>query len=269
MLITAGMAVWHALPSCMDQKNKLVGIQLWTLRNVVQEEPVKTLEALVKMGYNNIEPYGFDGKFYSLNAREYARIIDDLGARLISTHTNINLENADALSDHAMEAGLEYLVMPSPGNRPKETRDDYKRLADEMNKIGKIVSSRGLRFGYHNHAFEFDPIEGELPYDILLSGTDPEHVCFQMDIFWIIKGGGIPADYFRMYPGRFKLWHVKDMGPDGKSCIIGNGSIDFKKIFKLADLSGMQYFYVEQEEYEKEPVECVEESWQYIWKELV
>ena len=269
MLITAGMATWHVLPSCLNQIDKMIGIQLWTLRNIVQDEPVKTLDALVKMGYNDIEPYGFDGNFYGFSAKDYARIIDDLGARLTSTHANINLENADELSDLAVQAGLEYVVMPSAGSRPVKTKDDYIKLSEELNKIGRIVSSKELKFAYHNHAFEFNPIEGDIPYELLLSNTDPEHVCFQMDLYWIIKGGGIPRDYFRKYPGRFKLWHVKDMGPDGKSCIIGNGNIDFKKIFKLADLSGMQYFYVEQEEYEKKPMECVKESRRYIWSELV
>jgi len=267
-LLTVGAAAYCSFPSCINPK-RLKGIQLWTLRDIAGKDPVGTLQIVTDIGFNNIEPYGFDGKFYGIEAREYGDMVRNLGARLSSTHTGISIENCRHYAEKAVNAGLEYLVLPSPGGRPVSTADDFKRIAEELNAIGLAVREAGLGFGYHNHAREFEPIDGIIPYDILLQETEPGLVCFEMDIYWIIKGGADPLDYFRKYPGRFELLHVKDMGQDGKSCIIGNGNINFKEIFALADIAGMKYFYLEQEDYEKSPVECVEESYGYIEGELV
>jgi sugar phosphate isomerase/epimerase len=244
-------------------------LQLWTLRDTIETETINTLEKVSQIGYNSIEPYGFDGNFYGISAGEFRKFIEGLGMRLTSTHTGIDLENCDKYIDAALEAGLEYLVLPSPGSREIKTAGDFKRLAEEMNLIGEKVSKAGMRFGYHNHAGEFIDTGQGIAYDILLENTDPELVCFQLDIFWIIKAGKDPLDYFDKYPGRFELWHVKDMDQSGESTVIGTGTIDYQEIFSNAKLSGMKRFYVEQESYTIPPINSIKESYSYISQNLL
>jgi sugar phosphate isomerase/epimerase len=267
-MVTAGAIAVKAYPFPVPKK-KLVGLQLWTLRDTIETETINTLEKVSLIGYNSIEPYGFDGSFYGIPAGEFRKLIEGLGMHLTSTHTGIDLENASKFIEAALEAGLEYLVLPSPGGRQVKTEDDFRRLAEEMNLIGEKVSKAGMRFGYHNHAGEFNDTGKGIAYDILLENTDPELVCFQLDIFWIIKAGKDPLDYFDKYPGRFELWHVKDMDQAGESTIIGSGTIDYKKIFSKTKQSGMKRFYVEQESYDVPPIEAVERSFNFIREELL
>ena len=250
-------------------KKKLIGIQLYSLRNTVTTDTLDTLVKLSQIGYNSIEAYGFDGEFFGYAAKKFRTVVEDLGMKLTSTHTGITLDNAPLYAEEAAIAGLEFLILPSFMGRPDKSRDDFKRMAEEMNRIGEIVNQAGLRFGYHNHDFEFVTSEEGLLYDILLDETDPELVSFQLDIFWMVKGGQDPLKYFERYPGRFETWHVKDMAEDGKSTIVGKGSIDYQKIFDQAELSGLKRFFVEQEQYKKLPIEDVAESYMYIKGNLI
>jgi sugar phosphate isomerase/epimerase len=266
-LAAAGAVALNSYSFPMPKK-KLIGLQLWTLRDTIETETIQTLEKVSQIGYNSIEPYGFNGSFYGIPAGEFRKFIEGLGMRLTSTHTGISPENCDRYIEAGNEAGLEYLVLPSPG-RGMNSAEDYKKLADDLNLMGEKVARAGMRLGYHNHAGEFTAFGGESGYDILLNHTDPEKVCFQLDIFWIIKAGKDPMHYFEKYPGRFELWHVKDMDQAGESTVIGSGTIDYRKIFKEAKHSGMKRFYVEQESYEGTPIEAVEASYNYIRAELL
>lgn len=246
------------------------GIQLWTLRDDVAKDLDITLQEVAKIGYNSIEAFWFDGKFYGRDAVEFSRYCADLGLALHSTHTGISDKNADLYAEIAAKAGLEYLILPSMMGRPESTIDDILRTASEMNRIGAICFKHGINFGYHNHDFEFRPIDGQLPYDVLLSETDPELVSFQVDIYWMIKAGKDPIKYFEENPGRFNTWHIKDKGNDGESCIIGNGSIDFKTLIKQNEASGLQRIFVEQEQYaEGNPLYCAAQSYNYIKNNLL
>lgn len=265
-VLGASTIVLHTFPSCSVRKE--VGLQLYTLRDTIEKETRSTLEQVSRIGYEHIEPYGFDGKFYGIPAVEFRKMIEDMGMRITCTHTGISSQNADVWLDAANRAGLEYIVLPSPMGRKVDTADDYRRMAGEMNIIGERARQAGIRFGYHNHAGEFQSDDSGVFYDILLKETDPALVCFELDIFWIIKGGYDPVAYFRKYPGRFALWHVKDMDAAGESTIIGEGNIDYGEIFTQADLAGLDYFYVEQESYSKSPIESVEDSYEYIRKNL-
>lgn len=250
-------------------KKKKIGIQLWTLRDVINSDLTGTLTSLSKIGYNSLEPFGFDGSFFGQPAKDFRKMCNDLGMDITSTHCGINLENAQLFTEKAAEAGLEYLVLPSFSGRPEKTLDDFKKVAHEMNRIGEITKKAGITFGYHNHNFEFQPMEGKLPYDTLLAETDPSLVTFQMDIYWVIKGGQKPEQYFENHPGRFQLWHVKDMGNDGESCIVGNGHINFKDLMKQSKKAGLKRIVYEQEAYsEGTPVFCAEQSFKYIQKHL-
>lgn len=246
-----------------------VGLQLWTLRDTIQNDTLNTLKQVSKAGYTLIEPYGYDGSFYGFSAKEFRKMANDLGLQITATHTGINAVNADSFIEKANDAGLKYLVLPSAGDRPTATIEDYKNLAVEMNTLGAKAQKAGLQFGYHNHSHEFKSIEGKVLYEILLRETDPALVCFELDLFWMVKGGFDPVDYFNNFPGRFGLWHIKDMASTGESTVIGSGTIDLKKIFAKAEKAGMKYFFVEQEEYKAPPIQCVAESFTYINEHLL
>lgn len=251
-------------------KKMPLGIQLYTLRDVISKDLTGTLEAVSKIGYKNLEAYGFDGKFFSKPAPDFRKMCADLGMAISSTHCGISLENAAMYTEKAAEAGLGYLVLPSFMGRPEKTLDDFKKVAEEMNRIGEITKKAGIQFGYHNHNFEFRPMDGKLPYDVLLAETDPGLVTFEMDIFWVVKGGQDPVQYFEKHPGRFRLWHVKDLGNDGETCIVGNGRIGFKELLKHSKNAGLKQIIYEQEQYsEGAPVYCAEQSFKYIQKHLL
>jgi sugar phosphate isomerase/epimerase len=246
------------------------GIQLWTLRDTVETDTRGTLESLAAIGYDSLEPYGFDGSLYGQPAKEFRKICNDLGMVITSTHSGISIKNAVAFAEKGAEAGLEFLVLPSFSGRPDKTLDDYRKAAHEMNLIGEITRKSGIAFGYHNHSHEFQPIDGMIPYDILLAETDPSLVTFQVDLFWMTKAGFNPGDYFAKHPGRFATWHIKDMGMDGASCIIGNGKINFRELMKQAGEAGLRRMFVEQEEYaEGAPIYCAAQSYRYIRRHLL
>ncbi len=271
-LFTGAMALGLGA-SCINSKNEKgldVGIQLWTLRDDVARDLDGTLNALAGMGYNSIEAFGFDGKFFGRDAVAFGQLIKDLGMSLHSTHTGITSENADQYAEAAAKAGLEYLVLPSMMGRSEATADDFRKTAAEMNLIGAACRKHGLQFAYHNHDFEFRPVDGEIPYDIFLAETDAELVHFQADLYWMVKAGKDPVDYFSKHPSRFSTWHIKDMATDGASCIIGNGKIDFKTILLSAKTAGLNRIFVEQEQYaEGTPLQCAEQSLNYIKKNLL
>lgn len=272
-LVAAGLAIpavsEKAFAASLNFK-KEVGIQLWTLKDLIKNDLNATLEALSKMGYASIETYGFDGNFFSIPPTEFHSLCSGLGLGVHSTHTNITDKNAAFLAEKAAAAGLEYLIMPSMMGRPEKTIDDFKRTAQEMNRMGETCRQFNLRFGYHNHEFEFRKMEGQLPYDILLAETEPSLVDFQLDIYWIVKAGCDPVLYFQNHPKRFSTWHVKDLGNDGESCIVGNGIIDFKALMQEVENAGLHRIFVEQESFsEGSPLYCVEQSLHYIQSNLL
>lgn len=266
--LVSGTLAFGMASACNTAEKKpknQVGIQLWTLRDDVKKNLNGTLESLAEMGYNSIEAFGFDGMFYGQNPGDFSKFCAGLGLKLDSSHTGITAENADHYAEKAAEAGLSYLILPSMMGRPEGSLDDFRRVAEEMNLIGASCKKHGIKFGYHNHDFEFRALEDELPYDILLRGTDPDLVSFQLDIYWMVKAGKDPLKYFEEHSGRFKTWHIKDKGNDGQSCIIGNGIIDFKALLKQSKTAGLEYIFVEQEQYaEGTPLYCAEQSLNYI-----
>lgn len=246
-----------------------IGMQLWSVREDVQKDLPRCINALAEIGFTHIEPYGFDGGFYGYEADEFVRICAQKGLKIKSTHTGITKENAAIYADKAAAAGLEYLILPSLMGRPENSIDDFKKTAEEMNLIGDICRKAGIAFGYHNHDFEFRAINGIIPYDILLSETNKELVTFQLDIYWMVKAGFKPIDYFNRHQGRFALWHVKDMANDGESCIVGNGKINFVELLNEAKKSGLKHLVYEQEQYaEGNAIYCAGQSFKYMKKHL-
>lgn len=243
------------------------GIQLYTIRDLISRDFKGTLKMIADIGYQSVEAAGYEnGLFYGLKPKEYEKIVIGYGMKPLSSHSAVATDNAVQVIEDTLNAGMKYLVLPSlPGDRRK-TIDDFKHAADDFNEIGEKCRDTGLTFGYHNHAFEFEMMDGEIPYDILIENTDPELVTMQVDLYWMIYGGQKPESYFRKFPGRFKLWHVKDMmdDPSKESTEVGSGIIDFPSLFGMADQAGLEAAFVEQETFKIDPVDSIGRSLQYL-----
>jgi sugar phosphate isomerase/epimerase len=257
-----------------------IGIQLYTLRDVLSKDVRGTIAKVAGAGYNHVETfYGYSGQnaavnFWGLNSKEFRTLLAENNLKTYSGHYQLNdfltpgKGNDDALKaqiDIAKAVGQEYLVVPVPSKMVIENGgvDDYKFVASQLNKAGELCRKSNLKFGYHNHAWEFKPLENTTGYDILQTETEPEFVKFEIDLFWTVNSGNDPLSLFKKYPGRFEMWHVKDMDKTDRNKFteVGTGSIDFSKIFEQADTAGLKYFFVEQDKiYSKDPFESIKES---------
>ncbi len=219
-----------------------IGIQLYTLRHLMQQDVARTLAAVAEIGYREVE---FAGYFDHAPGRIRA-LLSAHGLRAPAAHVGLpELGDAwDRILDAAAEIGHRYVVTPWIPEAHR-TAEGYMRVADLFNRAGAAARARGLSFAYHNHDFEFVPLGERLPFDLLLDETDPALVQFEMDLFWITKGGHDPLDYFARYPGRFPLVHVKDMAADGAMVDVGQGRIDFAGIFRRAEQAGIRHYFVE------------------------
>ncbi len=267
--VSATVAASFFLPQELSAfaPTKFIGIQLYTLHKQVKENFLGSLHKIAAIGYNSIEAAGYaEGKFYGYAPREYKKVTTDMGLFPVSTHTNVDLMGAQRIIDDTLEAGHKYLVVPSIPSAERTSLDHYKKIADQFNEIGLLCNASGLKFGYHNHAFEFDAMEGAIPYEVLLDETQPDLVTMQVDFFWMVYGGGNPMDYFIRYPGRFGLWHIKDMdNKDNKeSTEIGSGIIDWPNIFREKEMAGMEYYFLEQEHFKIDPFKSIEQSYKYL-----
>jgi sugar phosphate isomerase/epimerase len=227
------------------RKIKAIGIQLYTLRRPAAADLGGTLNALAKIGYKEIEFAGF----YNHPATEVRDMLRANGLTAPSTHIGLNViqDTPAKLFEESHIVGHEWITVPSLSGR-RETIDDWKRTGDQFNKAAAQVKSAGFRFAYHNHNAEFKQVGGQTPLEILLASTDPSLVSFEMDIYWVVNGGGNPVALLDKHPGRFKLLHVKDsMGPpEQKMADVGSGVIDFKTIF--AHAKDAEHYFVERDD---------------------
>lgn len=271
-LMASGLAIGSLpfLKACTAkaQNSHPFGIQLYTLRDIIADDPKGVLKQLSEFGYNQIESYdGPMGIYWGMGHKGFKEYMDQLGMTLVSSHANVS-EEFERKVDEAAEIGVEYLINPYVG--PQETLDDFKKIADQFNEHGEIANSAGIGFAYHNHAYSFELLEGEYPQDIMMQGTDPDLVDFQMDIYWVVAAGEDPAEWIKKYPNRFVSSHVKDMknGDEPESVVLGNGTIDFAPILKVAKENGLKYLIVEQEAYTgTTPIDAARENAAYM-KEL-
>jgi sugar phosphate isomerase/epimerase len=266
MLLAAAM-----IPiSCKQVQKKNIGIQLYSLRDSMRVDPVKTVEEVGKIGFTFVEPAGYqDGKFYGMSPAEFKSLIEQNGMNVLSSHTGMPVPDSanwdvamawwdTCIAAHA-EAGAKYIVQPFMDSIGYQSLAGLQRYCDYFNAVGEKCLAKGIRFGYHNHDAEFKPLEGEVIYDYMLQHTDSSKVFFQMDLYWIKEGGGDAVSYFNKYPGRFVSFHVKD-----KTSVGSSGTMDFKNIFDNAGLAGMKYYVVEVEEYDTTPLEDVKKSYDFL-----
>ncbi len=252
------------------------GLQLWTVKEDMILDPKSVLKSLASFGYKQVESFQSDkGIFWGMSAKDFKSYISDLGMTINSTHCNpdftIKKETEDEfkkLVDDAASIGMKYLINPFLGSL--KTQDEWKKAAEGLNRQGEICAKAGLKAGYHNHHFEFKKFaDGTCPEQILLEGTNPETVDFELDLYWIVKAGENPDTWFEKYQNRFKLCHIKDLykeekikeieskekptddfWPIGASTVLGTGRIDFSKVLNVAQANGVKYFIVEQERFD-------------------
>lgn len=249
------------------------GLALYTVREDMGNDAKATLQKVADAGYAYFEAADYkDGKFYGMEPKEFKSYAESLGLKPISAHMGgVTLENADQQIADTKAAGFKYFTIPVPPmgmftfdreNRTMGMKGTMKEFADILTTLGKKCKAAGLKLLYHNHDFEYkDNEDGIKPIVYLLENTDPKYVNFQMDLYWVTRAGADPVAYFEKYPGRFKLWHVKDMDEEGKFAPVGEGTIDFGRILKEKKTSGMKKYFVEQDmTWDKKPLEVIKIS---------
>lgn len=235
--------------SSFMKSKKQIGVQLWSLKTAMTDDPVKALAEVAKAGYSFVEPAGHDleqGTFHNMKPEELKKKVNELGMSMYSAHCHVRAKNAAKVFDQAAAGGLKYVIRPSLSNEERKSIDSYKKVAEEFNVIGEVAKKAGLQFGFHNHANEFAETEGQIPYDILLKNSDPSTVVFQMDLGWVVYAKHSPVEYFNNYPGRFPLWHIRDLDPATRDSVaIGKGDLDYTSIFKAREKAGFKHGIVE------------------------
>ncbi|MCP9235738.1 sugar phosphate isomerase/epimerase [Lewinella sp. JB7] len=235
------------------------GLALYTLRDTMASNPRGVLKEVADLGYEYVEAAGYqDGKFYGMAPKEFKAYLAEVGLKPMSTHHgDVTLDNADEMIAAAKEAGFEYFVIPvppmghftfDPATRTLGMSGSVAEVMDIINEIAAKCAAAGIKCLYHNHDFEFrENAEGIVPIDYFIEHSDPDHLNFQMDLYWVTRAGADPVAYFKKAPGRFKAWHVKDMDAEGRFAPVGTGSIDFARILKEKEVSGMEFYLVEQD----------------------
>lgn len=259
---------------------KRIGVQLYTLRNDLSKNPRAVLEQVAALGYLDVETFGYNkGKWFGMTAVEFAGELKKNGLKSPSGHTfpgGIFLkdgweEDWKKAVDDSKTLGQEYIVIPWLEEPHRKSLDNYKKIAEGLNKAAGMAKEVGLKFAYHNHDFEFATIDGQTGFDILMNGTDPKLVAMELDIYWAVRAGKDPVELFKAHPGRFPLWHIKDMDKTEKKFFteVGNGVIDFKTIFANAKKAGMKHFYVEQDQCPGAPMDSIKQSIGYLKANIV
>lgn len=271
------LAMCLAMPQTLSaQKGKKdVAIQLYSVRDLISKggDLNQILKNLADMGYTSVEAANYDdGKFYGKTPREFKQMVEKSGMTVLSSHCTRGLSDEELASGNLgealkwwdkciaahKEAGMEYIVTPYL-SVPK-TLKDLQTYCDYYNEVGKRCKAAGLKYGYHNHAHEFQKVEDkEVMLDYMLQHTNPEYVFFQMDVYWVVRGQNSPVDYFNKYPGRFTVLHIKDHREIGQSGMVG-----YDAIFKNADTAGVRHIVAEIEKYSCPVEESVKQSLDYL-----
>ena len=260
-----------------EHKIKKVGVQLYTVRDLMKNDFEGTIAKVAQVGYKEVEFAGYFGR----TADQVRAVLEKNGLKAPSTHVQYDEldDKFPSVIDFSKAIGLEYIICPWIPEELRKSPDIWKQASEKFNKAGEQAKAAGMQFGYHNHWFEFIETDGKLPYDELLKLCDPNLVKMEMDLCWITAAGGDPVKYFNEYPGRFPLVHVKDLKTKPKVTTggaqnfgdtvdlteVGSGTIDWKRIFAQYDKGGIKHYIVEHD-HPKQPVESITKSYAYLSK---
>jgi sugar phosphate isomerase/epimerase len=270
----------EALKAAGRKKGELTGLQLYSVRADMMKDPLGTLKALRAMGYVHVEHANYiNRKFYGWSAQEFRKILDDLGMKMPSGHTVMSWKHWDDAKKDLTDAwkytvedaavlGQQFVISPSMEANVRRDYDKLLKFMEFFNKSGELCNKSGMKFGYHNHDFEFsESLNGRTLFDIILSETDPKLVMQQLDIGNMLNGGAKALDIMQKYPGRFESMHVKDeilgSGDHSKyeSCVLGTGIVPVKEVIDLGRKWGTKHFIIEQESYQgKAPLDSMNEN---------
>lgn len=245
----AAASLWRGTPQCSPAARAprldRIGLQLYTLRGEMAKDVERTLARVAEIGYRELEFAGY----FDRSPAELRAIIDRLGLTAPSSHISLDATGSgfDRVLDAAKTLGHRYLFVGWIPPEQRKSLADYREIARRLDEAGRRATAAGVQFGFHNHDFEFEPIDGRVPYDILLAETDPSRVVMELDLYWITKAGRDPLEYFERHPGRFPAVHVKDAKADAERTMVevGAGSIDWSRIFAHADEAGIRHYFVE------------------------
>jgi len=257
----------------LAQPVRHLGVQLYSVRDSMAKDPIGTLKAIAEMGYKEVEAFGYsDGKMFGMSISEYLKVLKDNGLSMPSSHCNFSLSDYDegkkSLSDRAKRAiddavvmGQKYIIYPWV---EQNERTEVERIVKLAAAGAAYAQAAGIRFGYHNHDFEYiqrGP-DGRLLIEWLLHEIDPKILAMEMDIYWVCYARHNPLDWFRLYPGRWELCHAKDLAATEKRETIefGDGTIDFPGIFRQSQLAGLQHYIIELEHYRSTPMDGVKRA---------
>lgn len=274
------------LSAAFFEEQHAIGLQLFTFFSTIDDDVQGTLQKIAEVGYKEIESaFSKKGGYYGMKPKEFASMLQGMGMTWKSHHvlgapfklpkgfkmpTDANgkpitippmrnlRDNMQELVDEVAEGGVEYLVC---ANTPTGTLDEIKSSVEVLNKTDEACKKAGIVFAYHNHDMEFHEVEGKIPYNILLSEATMK---MELDLAWAVKGGKDPVELFKQNPGRFPLWHVKDLDASHQNIMpVGSGSIDFKRIFDNASIAGMKHFFVEHD-MPKDAMASIKASYNYL-----
>lgn len=272
LISTVCMAQQKVGSKDMAPPKKEMALQLYSVRDDISKDYDGTLKKVGEMGFTHVEAANYnDGLFYGKTPAEFKSDIEKAGMKVLSSHTSKQLSEKELASKDFSEslqwwdkcidahktAGMTYIV--APWMEVPKTIKDLQTYCEYYNEIGKRCKDKGISFGYHNHAHEFQKVEGQMMYDYMIEHTNPEYVFFQMDVYWVVRGQQSPVDYFNKYNGRFKLLHIKDNKELGQSGMVG-----FDAIFRNTDAAGTKHLIVEVENYNFTPIESVKKSLDYL-----
>ncbi len=241
-----------------------VALQMYTLREAMQQDFEGTIRRVAALGYAGVELAGYGG----LSGRELHALLESVNLRVAGDHVALSRleQDLDGVIALAKELGNTYVVCPAVPQDRRNSAEAWKALAGVFDHVGRQCASNGLQFCYHNHAFEFEPIGNSNGFDILYGSTDPANVKMELDMFWAVKGGREPATILNHYTGRVPLIHLKDMTKDAAQTFaeVGEGSLDFQSIFNLAHTAGIRWYIVEQDRCQGDPFESVATSLKHL-----
>jgi sugar phosphate isomerase/epimerase len=241
-----------------------IGLQLYTIRDAMKNDVPGSLKKVAEAGYKYVElaDYG-NRKFYNYEPVQFKKLVHDMGMKILSSHASVDArgitsDDAKKMAEDHAKVGVKYCMQPWIVEEARTTIASYKKMVADWNMVGKIMKEHGVQFGYHNHNFEFATVEGKVPFfDIMMAELDKDLVTMELDLFWTTKAGLNPVDIFTKYPGRFQLFHMKDMyGKQAPSFTtngvsdfapVGEGLIDFRTILAAKKIAGMKYMIVEQD----------------------